>query len=62
VQTDLQGAQLIQLIKLLPEAASTERIGLCSSFWARLIDRATSWSDVMRSLTAEQQVGYGEPA
>lgn len=52
----LQGVQLMELIKLLPEAASNERVELCSSFWARLTDRATTWSDVMRSLTADQQV------
>eukprot|EP00775_Hariotina_reticulata_P004522 gene4522-4774_t len=52
----LMGTQLMELIKLLPETANNERVELCSSFWARLTDRATTWSDVMRSLTAEQQV------
>jgi hypothetical protein len=52
----LQGAQLVQLVQLLPEAASEERVELCSCFWARLTDRAKTWSDVMRCLTKEQQV------
>lgn len=54
---ELQGSQLVQLVQLLPEAASEERVELCSCFWARLTDRAVAWSDVMRSLTLEQQVG-----
>lgn len=48
----------MQLIQLLPESASEERVELCSCFWARLTDRAKTWSDIMRALTAEQQVGH----
>jgi hypothetical protein len=43
-------------VQLLPESASEERVELCSCFWARLADRAKTWSDVMRCLTTEQQV------
>jgi hypothetical protein len=46
----------VQLLQLLPESASEERVELCSCFWARLADRAVAWSDIMRSLTKEQQV------
>lgn len=52
----MQGAQLIELVRLLPEAASNERVELCSSFWARLVDRGKVWSDVVRCLTPDQQV------
>jgi hypothetical protein len=52
----VQGAQLLELLKLLPEAATDQRVELCSRFWARLTDRAKTWSDVMRALTPEQQV------
>lgn len=52
----LQGAQLLEMLKLLPAAATEQRVELCSRFWARLIDRAKTWSDVMRALTSEQQV------
>jgi len=54
----MQGAQLQELLKLLPVDATEQRVELCSKFWGRLTDRAKSWSDVMRSLTAEQQVGF----
>jgi hypothetical protein len=52
----LQGVQLLELVKLLPASATEQRVQLCSKFWARLTDRAKTWSDVMRALTTEQQV------
>lgn len=52
----LQGAQLLELVKLLPASATEQIVQLCSKFWARLTDRAKTWSDVMRALTTEQQV------
>lgn len=55
----VQGSQLQELLKLLPPAATELRVELCSCFWARLTDRAKTWSDVMRALTAEQQVCVG---
>jgi hypothetical protein len=54
--THTQGRQLLELLQLLPAHASEQRVELCSHFWARLTDRAHTWSDVMRALTPEQQV------
>jgi hypothetical protein len=52
-----QGPQLQELLKLLPASASELRVELCSRFWARLTDRGKAWSDVMRALAVEEQVG-----
>eukprot|EP00878_Enallax_costatus_P003299 GHUV01003504.1.p2 GENE.GHUV01003504.1~~GHUV01003504.1.p2 ORF type:complete len:495 (+),score=107.38 GHUV01003504.1:198-1682(+) len=52
--------QLIELVKLLPESASEERVELCSCFWARLTDRSKGWSAVMRALGEDEQVALAQ--
>ncbi|KAG2430128.1 hypothetical protein HXX76_010227 [Chlamydomonas incerta] len=48
--------QLMQLVALLPAAATDERVETVTTFWARTVDREAHWMDVMRSLTNDQQV------
>ncbi|KAG2447848.1 hypothetical protein HYH02_007304 [Chlamydomonas schloesseri] len=48
--------QLMQLVALLPPAATDERVETVTTFWARTVDREAHWMDVMRSLTNDQQV------
>lgn len=55
-----QSAQLVQLLALLPPgdaAPGALQVELASTFWARCVDRRQGWSDVLRALGPEQQVG-----
>ena len=48
--------QLMQLLRLLPDDATDERVETVTAFWSRVVDRDAHWIDVMRTLTNEQQV------
>jgi hypothetical protein len=53
----LQCDQLLELMSLLPADATQDRVELVTMTWARLTDRARRFTDVLRHLSNEQQVG-----
>jgi hypothetical protein len=53
-------SQLVQLIDLLPPTADRERVDLVVTFWARVVDRAFNWTDVLRAMLPMQQVAVAQ--
>ena len=56
----ITSSQLVQLIDLLPPTADRERVDLVVTFWARVVDRAFNWTDVLRAMLPMQQVAVAQ--